>query len=292
MWYRCEIKLSEVAAARLFPGANFGGRVFRRLVALMSEEDGLGLPPSVLNYTGGDPSNDFPPVRFGGYANGLLILGVGAEGAELARSIAPVIHAALTRRARALLPVFERSGATSFAPVPFAAPYYCAAAVLSPTKGVQRWLGWMDQAREVGCSLADVPEARAAIEDRIAAALMRQVDALDPADYEAGVRTSWGLLNSEDDEFAMVRRGAKPFTVNLLSAGRPFVETRLNNTARALRDAGGPGPKGNLPLVGVRGLEFTVDAELAGIWQVGRLTSSGYGLVHRANRATDLVEAA
>lgn len=290
MWYRCDIHLSEVAAARLFPNGGHGGRVFRRLVALMADEDALGLPPAVLNYGDGDPMQKLPPVRFASFARGVSILGVGAEGAELAQAIAPVIHAALTRRARALLPVYERGGETSFSPRPFHAPYFTAGAVLSPTKGVHKWLGWMDSAREHQCSLADIPEAREAIEGRIAAALMRQVDALDPAELENGRRTCWNLLASEDDELAMVRRGDKPFNVRVLTTGKPFVETRMNNTARALRAAGGPGPMGNLPLVGLRHIEFTVDAELKGIWQVGRLTSSGYGLVHAANRVSELAE--
>lgn len=292
MWYRCEIQLPEVAAARLFPNAQHGGRTFRRLVALMAEQDGLNLPPAVLNYADGEPGQGLPPVRFAGYARGVAILGVGEAGAELARSVAPLIHAALTRRARALLPVFERSGQCTVAPSSFPRRYYIAGAVLSPTKSVHRWLTWIDQANEAGGTLFDIPEAKAAIEDRIECALVRQLDALSPPEMQDGRRTNWGLLASEADEFTMARRGNKPFKVTLLSAGRHFVETRMNNTARALRDAGGPGPKGNLPLVGVRALELSIDAELGGVWQVGRLTSSGYGLLVRSQRTSVMSEAA
>lgn len=291
MWYRCDIQLPEVAASRLFPQGNHGGRVFRRLVALLADEQNLGLPPAVLNYADGNPDQKLPPVRFAGYARGVSLLGVGKEGAELAQASAPVIHAALTRRARVLLPVHERGGRLSFSPRPFALPYFTAGAVLSPTSGVHKWLQWMDQARDAGVSLAEVPEARAAIEARIEAALLRQVEAIDPSEVVAGRRSSWNLLKSEDDEMTMVRRGDKPFTVTVLATGKPFVETRMNNTARALRAAGGPGPQGNLPLVGVRHIEMTINAELEGIWQVGRLTSSGYGLLHRSNRVAELQEA-
>lgn len=292
MWYRCNIQLPDVAAARLFP-QGFGGRVFRRLVALICDEDRLQLPSAILNYDAGNPAQCAPPVRFAGYARGVSILGVGQEGAELARAIAPVIHAALTRRAKALLPVSEQSGQIKFAPRPYAARYFLPAAVLSPTRGVPRWLQWIDEAREKGLSLADLPAANAAIADRLEAGLVRQMDSLDPAEAVDGVaRTNWGLLDTESDELAMMRRANKPFTVTVHSCGKSFLETRLNNTARELREAGGSTVKGNLPLVGVRSIEVSINAELDGIWQVGRLTSSGYGLLLKSNRTTALPEVA
>lgn len=292
MWYRCNIQLPDVVAARLFP-QGFGGRVFRRLVALMCDEDRLQLPPAILNYEAGNPAQSAPPVRFAGYARGVAILGVGPEGAELARAIAPVIHAALTRRAQAILPVSEQSGLVKFSPRPYSARYYLPAAVLSPTRGVHRWLQWIDEARDKGLSLAELPEANSAIADRIEAGLVRQLDSLDPAEaVEGTARTNWGLLPDESDELTMVRRGSRPFTVTVHSCGKPFVETRMNNTARALRDAGGSAVKGNLPLVGVRAVEVSINAEFDGIWQVGRLTSSGYGLLLKSNRVAELSEVA
>ena len=105
------------------------------------------------------------------------------------------------------------------------------------------------------------------------------------------MRSEWGLLVDAEDELTMVRRGERPFTVTVHACGKHFFETRMNASALELQRATGMGPKSSLPILGLKHLEFSVNAELDGIWQIGRRTSSGYGMVLRSGMRGDLPEA-
>lgn len=301
MWYRCDIELPDDAVAKLFPARAHNGRDFRKLIALLADEMELPLPSQVMNYEDGRPRQGLPPVRFAGYARGVSLLGLGNEGVGLARQAAPLIHSALIRRSGRLLRAFERSGKVQLEPTRLPLSYVTRAVVLSPSKpaALKRWLGWVDQARARGVTLGDIPEAREEMARRLEEALLRQVDALDPPvakepdwfldpeddeTQEGGLVRPWGLLKRDGEgsnELEMQRRGKRPFAVKIKSCGKHFLETRMNERTRERLAQQGQTPPTKLPLVGVHHLEFTVNADLEGLWQVGRLTSSGYGVVHK-----------
>jgi len=318
-WYRCDFGLTEVAARRLFEGGAHSGRAFRQLLARLSDEHQLGLPPAVFHYDeAGSPQQGPPLLRFIGYARGVALVGVSEAGVALARQVAPTVHAAITRHAEALIRVNERSGVVAFQPTPMPLRYFTPAAALSPTPSLKRWLGWLQESQDQGVPFTDIPAAREAMTRVIEAALVRQMDWLDPVELalEERVpalevahaegesledhgsvtrptkqRTHWSLLESEDDELTMSRRGARPFEVTIHTCGKHFFESRMNASSLALQRATGIGPKSALPILGFKQLEFSVNARLQGVWQIGRRTSSGYGLVIPAKARAEWPEA-
>lgn len=327
-WYRCDFGLTEVAVRRLFEGDAHSGRAFRQLLARLSDENNLGLPPSVFHYNeAGSPLQGPPLLRFIGYAKGVALVGLSQAGVALAREVVPIVHAALTRHAGALIRVNERSGAVTFQPTPMPLRYFAASAALSPTPSLKRWLAWLQESQAQGVAFSAIPAAREAMTRVIEAALVRQMDWLDPvgvaleertpalevahaevAQADGGPegqgqgqgggvtrparqRSHWSLLESEDDELTMARRGPRPFEVTIHSCGKHFFETRMNASSLALQRATGIGPKSALPILGFKQLEFSVNASLQGIWQIGRRTSSGYGLVIPARARAELPEA-
>lgn len=280
-WYRCDYRLSDIAAQRLFAPESHSGRAFRKLVARLCDEQRLSLPPALFNYDEGRPIASLPAVRFLGYARGLSLIGLGDEGVKLAEGAAPVVHAALTKAANAIISVEQRSGAVLLRPTPMPVRYVAKSALLSPTAAVPKWLQWVDMAKEQGCTLAEVPQARDEMAALLEASLQRHMDWLDPV-AAGSLRSQWNMLATQDDEDLMVARGDRPFTVRVISCGKHFLQGRQNHTALALqRNNPDLAVKGSLPLVGVKQIEFTVNAELLGIWQVGRLTSAGNGLVQQ-----------
>jgi len=285
MWYQCHIELPPEVQDRLFGPSARNGTTFRRWIAHRKGAGSLDLPSAFFHYgEDGRPLVETEGVataagvRIGWYPRGMSISGVGASAVDVARRCAPLVHAELIRCSGRLLRASEKSGQNTVGirPALVRLRYACPALIISPTNKPYRWLQWIDQGREAGVSGLMIPPAREWAEKLIAGHLQRQLQ----LHVEANERV-WA---SDDDEWAAMKSmggdwsGTSPFDVRIESAGEKIVINAVNlksrdedSTRKATR-------------VGFRNVELTINADLRGVWGIGRMQSHGYGMLYPASR--------
>lgn len=272
MWFQCEFQLSEVARKRLFGGnGESSGRSFRQLAARLNDERSLGLPEGVWHYQAGHALGGVPLVRFGWSPKGVRLSGIGTGGARLAREAAPILAAELMRSSQSLIGVHHREGTNTVGIRPMPVRHFAPSIVVSRDSEVREWLSLVDEARHVGVPVLHLARARAMAESSIREGLLRQLH------LHLGEQGT--SFESDDDEALFARQPRFDLKVTP-TASRHFLVHAVNNTTSAYLAA--QGKRASKPLVGLVGVEFTVNAVFNGVWSTGRLQSQGYGVVLRS----------
>ena len=291
MWYRCDFALPDAIQDSLFgPGRRNGG-TFRRWVAKQNAALSLGLPPAVFNYgENGKTLNEHggvrtgSAIRFGWYPNGMTLMAVGTEGVKLAGEIAPTIQSTLIRQSGKLIQAHVRRGVNTVGirPKGFRVRYVSPSVVISPSgSGFGKWMSFLNDEKAAGTSALILPEARVWAERLMADQLKQQLRMHDECEE--------GVWQSDEDEFAASRatggdwNGPSPFDVKIHSSGRPFLVDQISVVNQMIAKT--HGTQKRALKVGFLNVELTINAELTGIWTVGRYLSHGHGMLFKAAKA-------
>jgi hypothetical protein len=234
-----------------------------------------------FHYIDGRPAQGMAAVRFGWCPGGLRLTGIGRRGCDLVLDATPHLLAAMMRQSGRLLGVKTYFGVNTLALSRFPRKQFCPSLVLTGTKEFTDWADAFGRVRDSTISVLEQPGVRERMERLIADALFRQlkfhaqdqsgafVTQEDEADFEAAqVRLAAGDENSDAEKL-------NPLRVRVLScSNRPFFIRKS--------------PQHTAMVLGVRDLEFEVNADLSGRWYVGRYHSHGYGLTFPARQQRNI----
>lgn len=243
----------------------------------------MDLPPAFFNYgEGGKTLNEVGGVRMssgvrvGWFPRGMVVSAVGQEAVAVARNAGPLIQAELIRSSGQLVRAHMHNGVNTVALKPKGVQirYFCPALVISPDK-VGKWLEFLDAGAQQGVSGLMIPEAKEWAERLIAGHLMRQL--------QMHAVNEEGVWETDEDEMQASRlvgsdwTGESPFSVKINSAGKRFVVDKVNALSRMIATDHGKVCKKTM--VGFGNVELAINAQLSGVWAVGRYQSHGYGVI-------------
>lgn len=255
MWTDVQIFTGEADRARIFDAkSDIPGRKERAFVARLSGAAGHVLPGEIFH-----ESNDgVAPVRFGGFANGLRIYGVGAAGAELVETHGSTIRHLVSDWAGRPLKESRSSGATkvrySRRPIAYRLPRLVFERYRVGERNLMRQVS--DRYTGGPEDLA-IPEIREAIVSEIRNGLARQRAELHGHDPRV-------TLDEDGADIDIMESRWEILSVD------GFRQERVSG----LREK---------PVYGLAAVDLVVrgDLLLEGVWHVGRLAARGYGQMHR-----------
>lgn len=281
MWMQVDMRVEPEGLGRLFGDVTPDNRSFRALLARLNTQRAMGLPSEFFGYEApGRPAHGQRAIVISTYLNGLRLQAFGSDAVQKLGGWAPVVHSHLIREANALLRMDVRQGEHLLQMTPFGRRYFLPSFVVGTDQHGSYWHRAFDEVRDGKGSWIEVTGDR--IGNRIARGLWSQAqfmvaqgDRLTDADGEDGNFEDW-IAEASLPDFTK-RLGVEIFNVQ----GARFIRVDKDN----------PGKKRHFSVC-LRGIEFTMKADLAGVWYSGRGVSKGDGWVVPATRAWAIDKAA
>jgi len=277
VWTRLDFLVNEAATAALFRG-QATAQGLRKLLARLDTEYRIGLPSTFFGY-GEDGAPDSQAVittSFGTTRNGLSITAIGAPACEVLSERSGALNAALMHAAQALIPMHVRSAEHTADFLPFARRYYIGRLAVGNANSQSFWSQAVDAIKAGSSWMEQAPRK---IPQTIARGMFFQARHL----CELGDEL-------EGNMSAMLSRS--------FADGAPWGETKMAFYERLdvqlLSVAGHTyAPLHNRPhRLLLKGVEFTMKAQLDGPWFVGRLKGESQGLLVPSFKAVQALEAA
>ena len=271
MWTQIDFSLTPKANESLFGGEPRTGRTFRKLLAELDTKHGIGLPSSFFGYGPDglvDPGADITIVM--GYTHGgLRLVGLGYAACKLINDRAGAINAALMHAANALIPMNVRGGEHGATLLPFARNYYLKSMAVGKSQKKCIWNDFADQVK-AGAKWYEVADRMLPL--FISRSLLRQAVLL--------IREGDDINGNVEPLLAKSEQGEVPWKDTGKTFGNRLGVKVHNVETHTFADLG----DGRHRLI-LKGVEFTMRAELEGPWFIGRLKMQGNGEIYPATGA-------
>lgn len=269
MWSELSFKLTEDVEKSLFHGQRRSSRGFRKLLAALSTQQSIGLPPLFFGYgdDGKPDSKGDTVIGMGWTSTGMRILATGPTACELLALKGGAIHAALMTAAEAFIPIHRQDGAHGMDFLPFARRYVIPSLAVGNSEKGSFWYRTADAVKEGSSWLI---QADRKIPTTISRGLMRYAMTLlrDDDDIDGPLEELLGQsMSGERPWFDTGQEFQKRLNVQLHSvASHTFVQAGNINGRLCLK-----------------GVEFSMNADLMGPWMVGRLKIEAAGQLLRVH---------
>lgn len=282
MYRQMDLQLSAHVVSKLFLGDRPTGMRVRKLLSRLQTEHDLGLQPWVFGYGNDGKPDQRAPLRISmasTMGNTVRLVAVGPMACKLLARKAAAIQAAFISEGGRVVPVIIRSGEHGIERVNGVRSYFVPSIVLGKTSPDSFWWRCAKQVEDQGAKWMDV--AGEQLGNTISEGILTQCfNLLADGDTIKGehaemVAQHWRRINFIEDlgERTKERR-------LVLDVFKTVLDLRVTSiTGHSAFMA--TGPQGLRVLL--KNIEFTVSAQLTGVWIVGRNKIEGMGAIRVAS---------